>query len=241
MPADARYYLYRSVSKIDMLYEQIGPAPRSKRTTFGIDLKVVKGGTESTSAEEVRLEDKLRAVEEDLESRHLVGTPDQPKDYFKGILPMRWGLYDDLGIRPEGDPALVFFGGIIKDLPLIVGLGGSSIHVTGHKGATNTYSRSATPELVRWMMAGLKDDSRPPHPEEDGSDALKAVCIALNYLKPPTQELEVFAKTLIDGRLLGEEHFTGTVNPTVILGTPLYVAQAHREPEHFSFGLDSEW
>jgi hypothetical protein len=61
---------------------------------------------------------------------------------------MRWGLFNDQGTRPQDEPALVYFGGINKEeIPIVVGLGGSSMHVEGHRGATSTYSRSAGPPL----------------------------------------------------------------------------------------------
>lgn len=65
---------------------------------------------------------------------------------------MRWGLYDDLGELPETESALVYFGGFDRDVPPIVGLGGSARHVTGHQGASSTYSRSATTVLVKWGL-----------------------------------------------------------------------------------------
>jgi uncharacterized protein DUF7019 len=186
----------------------------------------------------------LRLVEEDLEARHLVGSLEEPKTYFKGTMPMRWGLFDDQGHRPDDEAALVYFGGFDKAVPLIVGLGGSSKHVTGIEGASSTWSRSATPEIVRWLLAGLQHDS-PPEPKwwdrGQQEELFAAIAIALHYLKPPTQDLEFLAKTLTTGTVNGYESFVGVSSAKVILGTPLYVAQAHPLPSDNVWGLDGEW
>jgi hypothetical protein len=129
-------------------------------------------------------DDRLRAVEEELIKRNFVGTPQHPKEYFKGTLPMRWGLYNDLETRPAGFPPLVYFGGM-PNIPLVVGLGGSSVHVLGHDGATSTYSRSATPTLVKWLLQGLYDEVRADELHRrlelgfDG-DLYEAICVALH-------------------------------------------------------------
>ena len=191
-------------------------------------------------------EAKLNAVVEELEEQHLVGTLAEPKDYFKDIMAMRWGLYDDCESRPEDEPALVYFGGFDKTEPLIVGLGGSSRHVVGHEGAPSTYSRSYTHSLVKWLLSGVHDNAPQDFPERwdmknEEHSVLSAVGIALHYLRPPTQNLEFFAKTLMTGQLHGLEHLTGVPSVRVILGTPLYVAQAHTLPDEQRSGLDSQW
>jgi hypothetical protein len=138
----------------------------------------------------------------------------------------------------------VYFGGFDKAVPLIVGLGGSSMHVTGYEGASSTWSRSATPEIVRWLVAGLQQDS-PPEPKwwDSGQqdELFAAIAIALHYLKPPTQDLEFLAKTLTTGTVNGYESFVDVPSAKVILGTPLYVAQTHPLPDEDRWGLDEQW
>src|SRR5688572_14875697 len=186
--ADMRFYLYRSKAKIDMLYEQIHTSTRHTRKTSA---KLGVFSLESTSDESVDDEDKLRAVERELEERQLIGTLDEPKDYVKGIMKMRWGLFDDSGRRPEDEPPLVFFGGFDPAEPLAVGLGGSSRHVVGHEGATSTQSRSSTGAMVRWLLAGQERDGPPELPgwwDEDAekSNLFGAIAMAIHYLRPPT-------------------------------------------------------
>jgi hypothetical protein len=245
--ADIRFYLYISTTKINMLYEQMFAVPkRVSKNKISLKAVVLSGSRESSVEEILDREDKLRAVEDKLTKFQLVGTPNDPKDYFKGTLRMRWGLYNDLGTRPEEEAPLVYFGGIDKGQHLIVGLGGSSKHVVGHDGATSTYSRSSTPTLVRWLLAGLEHDSPPEIPllmekRSEESELFSAIAVALHQLKPPTQELEFLAKTLATGTLYGHEHITGLPEAKVILGTPLYVVQTHPLPEEINFGLDKDW
>jgi len=231
--ADMRFYLYRSKSKIDMLYEQIYD---SARRTRKVSLKAAVVSGEATTEDAVDDEDKLRAVERELEERQLVGTLDEPKDYVKGTMRMRWGLFDDSGTRPPDDPPLVFFGGFDSAGPLAVGLGGSSKHVEGHEGATSTQSRSSTPALVRWLLAGQDHGGPPELPgwwdmDAEEYELFGAVAMAIHYLRPPTQDLEFLAKVLSTGHIHGHEHFIGVPAARAIVGTPLYVSLAHPMPD----------
>ena len=248
---DFRYYLYVSDTKVDMLFEQMFAAAKRKSH---IELAVKAGianGSIGSSAEdpEPDRDDKVRAVEAQLLENGLVGTPQNPKEYIKGILPMRWGMYDDLQSRPTGSAPLVYFGGFDPTEPVVIGLGGSSVHVLGHYGATNTHSRSATPTLVRWILSGLYnedavDDLHDRMRNGVGTDLYEAICIALKYLKPPTQQLEFLAKTISVGKVYGDlKHMTGLDETSVVLGSPLYVQQSRHIPDYAdaAFGLDDEW
>jgi hypothetical protein len=156
------------------------------------------------------------------------------------------GLFHDNGERPEDEPALVYFGGYDETVPLVVGLGGSSKYVTGWEGATSTWSRSATPKIVNWLIAGIHHDAPPEsamwwNDERERCELFAAMAIALHNLKPPTQDLEFLAKTLTHGTVNGYESFIGVPSASAILGTPLYVAQAHPLPEENKWGLDDDW
>jgi hypothetical protein len=123
-------------------------------------------------------------------------------------------------------------------------LGGSSKHVTGHHGASSTYSRSTTPAIVRWLLAGLAD-ARPPvlwgEPSSEEQEVLSAVGIALHYLRPPTQALRFLANALLSGALPGLEHTTGLPTARVVLGTPLFVSLVGVPQEENRYGLDAHW
>lgn len=245
-----RYYLYVSDLKVNMLFEQMFAAgKRTRRGKVTVKAGPVTGSRETETEDgELDRDDKLRAIEDSLTNENLVGTPQNPKDYFRGILPMRWGLYDDHGTRPDGYPPLVYFGGFDPTAPLIVGLGGSSVHVHGFQGATSTHSRSATPTLVEWLLGGMSDGDGHLGALRQKARVLgdgmlyEAVGIALHYLRPPTQQLEFLAKTISVGTLYGFEHMTGFNGETkIVLGTPLYVQQTNMIPEDELYGLDDEW
>lgn len=244
--ADVKWYLYISTAKIRMLYDQMYSESNTKRaSTVSASAGFVSGSVTSESEEGLNRDDMLRSVVEELEARELVGTPDEPKTYFKGIMRMRWGLYGDLGTRPEGEPALVYFGGFDRDRSLLVGLGGSSKHVTGYEGASSTYSRSATPALVEWLVAGLHRDGPPEIPRWLAGgrehEVYEAMALAQYYLRPPTQDLEFVAKTLASGNVKGYPHVIDVESARALLGTPLYVAQAHPLPQEMTrWGLDDE-
>ena len=244
--ADIKWYLYISSAKLRMLYDQIYRSDKVKSgRTLSVNVGIAKASARSDSEGSIDRDDMLRLVIDELENRELVGTVDQPKDYFKGAMPMRWGLYNDHGHRPDDEPPLVYFGGFDSAQKLLVGLGGSTKHVIGHDGATSTYSRSSTPALVRWLFSGMRNDKPPDLPEwwdmrAEEDEVYQAMAIAQHYLRPPTQELEFFAKTLVIGEAHGCAAFIGADSAQAILGTPLFVAQSHPLPDDNRWGLNED-
>lgn len=137
--AELKYYLYVSKAKLDMLYDQIAFSGKEKKSVeWVLDLKPFKASRKSEREDEPDRDDKLKAVIEALEQSQIVGTVDEPKEYVKGTLPMRWGIYRDAG-RPTEEPPLVYFGGRTEQT--IFGFGGSSRHVEGNAGCAATGSR----------------------------------------------------------------------------------------------------
>ena len=239
---DVKWYLYRSSAKIRMLFPQIAQAGGKKSA---VEWKMSAGfGSVSRRVEHegnIDEEDMLAAVIRELEESRQVGTVYEPNMYIKGVLPMRWGMYDDRGLRDPADGPLVYFGGLDRAEGVLLGLGGSSKHVMGHEGATSTYSRSCTPALVRALMRGIESGLPEPPPTEDpreGEDEVyRAIAVAQHYLRPPTQNLEFFAKTLMNGETHGCEAYIGIPNVRVVLGTPLFVALAPPYPHDEHFGV----
>lgn len=230
--ADIKWYLYRSDAKLRMLFQQIAKAGSSKKTIewkVGIpSVGTVSRKSESENA--VDADDMLKAIIERLESSGQVGTLEDPSLYIKGVMPMRWGMYNDLGRRDADQGPLVYFGGLDADARMLLALGGSSKHVLGHEGATSTYSRSSTPELVDALCRGIESGQYEPPPWDDERETegrvYRAIAMAQHYLRPPTQNLEFFAKTLMVGKTYGVEQYIGIEDAKVILGTPLFVALA---------------
>lgn len=240
--SDIKYYLYRSDAKLRMLFPQVGNCDGEKRT---IEWKGSVGfGSFSRKLEyqeSVDEDDMLKAVIAQLEADGQVGSVYEPNLYIKGVMPMRWGMYNDCGMRDPVQGLLVYFGGLDVDEKVLVGLGGSSKHVMGHEGATGTSSRSSTPALVTALQQGIESGKpelrRRGDPRDEEDDVYTAMAIAQHYLRPPTQNLEFFAKTLMTGSTGGCESYIGISNVTVVLGTPLYVALAAPCPEDRHWGI----
>ncbi len=238
--ADMKWYLYRSDAKLRMLFQQIAKTGAKKAIEWKAGFSGVGLSRKSESNEEVDEDEMLKAVTERLEYDGRVGTLEEPNLYIKGIMSMRWGMYNDLGRRDAAEGPLVYFGGLDKDTPMLLALGGSSKHVIGHEGATSTYSRSSTPALVDALSRGIETgefDRVYPKEEREEDGIYRAIAIAQHYLRPPTQNLEFLAKTLMVGDIIGVEQYIGIDKTKVILGTPLYVALAAPFPNEDHWGI----
>lgn len=229
--AEMRYYLYVSKAKLDMLYQQIQSLKKSKASLewkFEAKLPLVASGSISRKVEtddEVTTEEMLKGVIKKIDDSGEVGTVDDPRAYVKGTLLMRWGLFNDQG-RPPEEPPLVYFGG--KTERTVFGLGGSSRHVLSVYGASNTSSRSATPELVAHLLRGLEMPFKGWNVNKYCAP-LDAVAWATHNLKPPDVTLEFLARTLLSGETaLGP--FARGKTMGVLLGTPLYVVLVGPSP-----------
>jgi len=223
--ADCKYYLYISNSKLEMLYQQVASSGKDKKSIeWGVDLKAFKFIRKSEEEGEPDRDDKLKIILRELDEAELVGTIDEPKEYVKGTLPIRWGLFRDWG-RPMEEPPLVYFGG--RTETTVFGFGGSSRHVVGNAGASATGSRSVTPSLVAHLLDGLgmsRQGWRVDRSGDDDYDIYSAIELATDHLKGPEQNLEFCAKTLLQGA-------TGM---KILLGSPLYVALASPYPADLS-------
>jgi hypothetical protein len=240
--ADMKWYLYRSDAKLKMLFGQIARNEGKKtiewKTAFGRSVSRLSKLEKDADVDE---DDMLKAIIQELEYAKQVGTIYEPNLYIKGVMPMRWGMYNDAGRCDPDTGPLVYFGGLDAEQQILLGLGGSSKHVMGHEGATSTYSRSSTPALVTALCRGIESGTRElpqkddPRAAED--EVYKAMAIAQHYLRPPTQNLEFFARTLMTGKTSNCELYIGIPTVRVILGTPLYVALAAPYPNDDHWGL----
>src|SRR6266496_4413294 len=129
MGNDVKYYIYLSDAKLDMLYPQI-PKSLLKRiaSELNISLKLLgaelTAGIKGTQSEETRYS-KVRIVSKYIEEHLHLGTVDSPDAYFKGTLPMKWGLLPgDNFYTNASETGVVYFGGFSDQT--IVGLGGTA-------------------------------------------------------------------------------------------------------------------
>jgi hypothetical protein len=213
-----RYYVYVSKSKVDLLFEQIPEKALGRiATKLTIDLKLIKA--EFSEKESQRsLYSKLEIVEQYLDESELIGTVDDPRAYFRGVTPMRWGPYGET-IERE----FVYFGGWTDKT--LLGLGGSSKHVIGNEGVSHAHSHSATPYLVD----ALRREFATGDMGADESIAASCVYYATPQMKGPFQTLEFLAKRLGSGGAPGVHFYNDPdlaprYDMTSLLGTPLFVS-----------------
>lgn len=224
---DIKWYAYISDSKLKMLHGQLVGEPVQRKLEWKLDLKIasVTRSIKESETEQSR-ESRLKDIVAALERNGQIGTIEEPKEFFRATLRMRWGIYEDRG-RPESEAPLVYFGGYTPDA--VLGLGGSTRHVVGCAGMANTTSRSATPYLVHHLLDGLDIDQTGwnAYPTNDSSEqhTFEAIALATSQLRGPTQEMEFVARTLLTG-LVRHPIITGNERLRCILGTPLYVAYA---------------
>lgn len=232
-----RYYVYISETKVSQLYAQIPVKLRQKiAAKFTIDLKLIKAEFEGRRPQE-SLFSMLEIVTSYLDDEGLVGTVDDPKSYFKAVMPLSWGPYDEDFLERTSE--FVYFGG--RTERTIVGLGGSLKHVIGEVGPTPSHSHSGTPRLVHalrnWVGAAAFEQGIDLG--ADDAFVLRCVELASAQMGGPWEAMEFVAKRLVYGPI-GRTHWaTGKQIPdgkfsrpeyerigcaNAILGSPLYVS-----------------
>ncbi len=232
--SDIKYYIYVSTAKLDMLYAQVGSAGKDKKSLeWTLDLKAFKVVRKSESEDEPDTQDKLKDVMDALEYSQLVGTVDEPNDYVRATLPMRYGVYRDSG-RPDEEPPLVYFGGTTEET--VFGFGRSTRHLQGNAGCSATGSRSMTPYLIPHLLWGMGQSPKgwvafSTVSQNDDQAVSEAITLATDNNPGPTQNLEFFSKTLFRSKRYDLER--GKMM-AILLGSPLYVALASPYPDDVS-------
>jgi hypothetical protein len=217
-----RYYIYVSDSKVDMLLPQLDPSFRRKRTVeWNMNLKIfgAKRGTETALGDDRFA--RLEAVIRYLEDHDDLGSVDEPGQFFRGSLPMKWGP-----VGEHKDRALFYFSGCTDKT--ILGLVGSPAHVIGaasdRQGASLGYALAPIEEALR----DDRDEgevSPGPAIETPGQGAINAVYDTTTIFPGPEQNLEFIAKRLLRGKgLIRGLPDHPVTEKSVLLGTPLYVA-----------------
>jgi hypothetical protein len=234
-----RYYVYASATKVDQLYAQIPIKLREKiAAKLTIDLKIIKAEFQGRPAQD-SLFSMLDIVVSYLENEGLVGTVEDPKSYFKGVMPLSWGPYLDMGINAPPVPDFVYFGG--RTGHAIVGLGGSLKHVIGEVGTASSHSHSATPMMIRALRKVTRSTAFEQGIDVESAGILQCVELASGQMGGPWEPMEFVAKRLAYGPLHDVHWKTketeddrgfpryewermGAVD--AILGSPIYVAMA---------------
>jgi hypothetical protein len=201
-----RYYLYISDAKVEMMLPQIDPGfDRVSESEIGFDVKVAsaKRKVGTTFNRVARLERVVRYLDDFAD----VGTVDEPGQYFRGRMPMRWGSVTS---------SLVYFGGATERT--VVGLGGAAGHLHGERGGSDAFAPSSLPGIVEGLRGVLAADGADGQPE-----ALPAAHLAHRQLRGTEQDLEFVAKRLAHGPSPYPE-LDPHQGMNVLVGSPIFVA-----------------
>ncbi len=247
-----RYYLYISDSKVISMYNQI-PRRRLRRALKDtkIDVKLLA----ATLAEppETR-ESRLAEVEDFLDKAGLVGTLDSPSAYFRGVMSMRWGQLPAphesiVYFGGETENSIIGLSGSVPHV-----LGSSGNIAPGEPPPTTTIPDAASP-LGLALIGGSAAPALTTALEtiagiEEGGLSNSEALLANHYravlgvnakLKGPLFVAEFLAKRFTTTGSLGTAaELAGAVHglydpimsirrreKNVVLGTPVYVAQAN--------------
>jgi hypothetical protein len=229
-------YIYISDTKVDMFYAQIPPkALEGMAIEQKVDLKVVGMALSKHTPESTRYS-KLKVVSAFIENHETIGTVDDPKEFFSGVMPMRWG--------PVGqDNVMVYFGGVTDRT--ILGLGGSLKHVIGSSEGTSDVERAARdfpsqfPSLPHSIYNSLKEVTSgvEHHLKPTANDSQSPLVESAFSVPNPEEDLQLIAytSTRLNGSLQkceflavrwqeGSYHKSRTQS-RVLLGSPLYVVK----------------
>lgn len=214
-----KYYIYISVTKVNMLYPQIPPAflkgaEAEMKINLGVISTTIKGRGPDAMAE---LPAQVAAVASYLKGEHAVGSIDNPRKWIAGSLPMRWGCISEYASD------IAFFGGATGGKTIaLVGASDSVIGTSQSAGANHGplyYKMKFLNSLFEEFgfkasrynnvpLDALEDD---PELKQPGYADL--VGLALNTFPDTEENLEFLALVLKN-------------EPNLIVATPLYVALA---------------
>ncbi|HRQ40528.1 MAG TPA: SAVMC3_10250 family protein [Chloroflexota bacterium] len=208
-----KYYIYVSNSKIDMLYSQI---PRTVRSQLEAEVKLNLRLLEVSFAKKQfddSVYERLATVLEFLKKNNEIGHLSAPKDFFTGTMYLDWA---------QIHPGVVYFGGIYNDIAL--GLGGSMKYVLGYDLREVEKGISHTPWLVSYLLEELDQRLLKPNlghkmtaDEEENRIINSTNSWSADLSKRAIAKFEFVAKKML---------FVGQNGKKVLLGTPIYVAEA---------------
>lgn len=203
--SDLNFYVYISEGKLSMLLGQAGV-----RSKIGGEIKLslamaeVSGRWDRGASDE-QLINRAKKAEELMEPARL-GSVDEPREYIRGELAMRYGL-----VTKDGETAVFFVGRTLRTALL---LGGSSSHLLSKgKPLVDTGSYSAVDRLVAFM-----DRSRNGRWDE-GEYYMEHLVTIEKEVGGPRRKYAFLAKVLATAKG-GKRSFDG------VLATPIYVTLA---------------
>lgn len=227
-PRKLKYYVYISDAKVDMLFAQIPAKLRNRiAADLKVDLKIISASITSRASEETRYS-RTALVDDFLRKHTDLGTVDDPKAYFAGTMLMRWG--------PLYDGRIVYFGGMTDDT--VIGLAGSRRHILTSAGDShvNVGGGSGAPDLIALLrnadpniIGAVGLGHLPSLGDQLGRAEAAAIYTASTSMGGSVQQLDFVAKRLAT-RGAAPTSDSGQdrqgFGKTILLGTPVYVAQA---------------
>jgi hypothetical protein len=222
-----KYYVYVSLTKLEMLYGQIDtPKSKKREASIGFDFKLVKGDFKEAREQNDSVYAKLTATVAELDSAGLIGTlRSRTHPFIRGSYEMIWADYGW-----GKDPGITFWA--FKNNDFALALAGSKFHVLGEQQNGAVGSHSLTGPIVLWLRSHLGEPF-PENTEETPRDrsfggideeiVAQGLWLTITQTDGPRNKFEFVAKVLF--RSTGKDFSTGRIIP-IILASPLYVSLA---------------
>ncbi|MGD1848394.1 MAG: SAVMC3_10250 family protein [Salibacteraceae bacterium] len=209
-----KYYLYLSKSKVEMLFPQIPKAEKDNiATELKLDLKIFSASFKD-QVEKDTLFSMMRVVENYIEKKEAVGTIDFPGAYFKGEIPMTYGIFKDYGsdltyFKTETEASVLILIGRTQN---IVGISNPETLLHPEAISPNYYFLKYINRILENHSDIISFDESPWTPE----NLIKILNKSVEQVDGPTQNLSFLAKKIYHVEGIGK-------SKNIILGTPLYV------------------
>lgn len=207
------YFLYISETKVSMLFDQ--SKSFKKRLTGKLMLNFGFLSTEfNQDKENLSVYEKTALIEQALENKGKVGTPHEPKGYFAGEMPLKYGVIINYA------SGLSFFGEKFDEGTVVL-IGSPQSMVGGELkiDAAKEGLRSFDYYTMRFLNYSLESKlvlKDKPLKNFNESFALSTDA-AIDSIKLPSKEMKFLAKTIYKGTRNGKPF---------VVGTPIYVSLA---------------
>lgn len=226
-----RTYVYYSDAKILELRQQM-PLSRWERATrrvtevggtvLGTGGKI---GIGPPASEPILL--TMQAVWIDLFDEGLIGSFDEPEQFFYGRLVFYYGIFDEV------DPSVFFLVGATDRT--IVGLGGSKKHVRGFRGREIPVADDAQAVVMEPDVATLiyTASETPSQGSTESLTAEPGEDIRANHVAGLYKNWQFWRGRKMEFEILARRELLSPVSPpyvespkNVLIGSPIFVAQA---------------
>jgi len=205
------YFLYISETKVSMLFEQL----RSFKKGLSGKLKFNFGfmSTEfSQDKENLSIYQQVALIEQTLTDNGIVGKPHEPKSYFAGEMPLKYGVIIDYA------SGLSFFGEKFDDgTVVLIGSPQSMIGGNANIEADKEGLRSFEYYTMKFLNYSLESENAlKDEPLKDFQESFAlSTDTAIDSIKLPSKDMKFLAKTIYQGTKNGKPF---------VVGTPIYVS-----------------